>query len=315
MTANAETEASGCFCDGALVAEGEFLFRQVYGIEVFDISDRGTPTLLRTIEESGVSDGDLVVFDGWLVSSVNIWPAVNVYSLGDPTTPALMGSLELPLSADGLPTGMDLATRDDVLAVAYWDDETTSVIQLLSLDAEGQPSIERSLELEGQIRSMALGEGTLLALLDLGPNDAPQQELRKLDLDGAVVATFDTTAEGVVSGVVGEWQGTSFLAGGGASNPTLVVVQWSGEQGKVVGSWTDPEGFGAASLAFLAPGLLAVGGGNLDGRVAILDVFDPTTLTFLGSVSAARTEHLAAADGAVYVSGNDTLTAIAVSCE
>jgi hypothetical protein len=71
----------------------------------------------------------------------------------------------------------------------------------------------------------------------------------------------------------------------------------------------------ARSLEFVSPGLLALGTESVDGRVWILDVFEATTPTLLGSTEVRRAAHLAVVDYTVYASGNDTLTALALQCE
>jgi hypothetical protein len=308
--------ATLCFCQGALTVDGDTLYRQSYGIEVFDISAPGAPMLLDTIEETGVSDGDVVVFDGHLVSATNVFLTLNVYSLADPRAPTPAGTMMLPASDERSTTSTELATHDGVLAVAYQNGDTTSVIQILSLDTVGNPSIERSIDVDGLITSMTLAVGVAHILVDIGSGDNRRQELRQIDLsDGLVVATFDTTAAGISADNVREWGGASFLTA--RPSPPLAVVQWSGSNGSVIGRWEDPDVTQAASLEFMASGLLVVGSGSggVGGRVSLLDVFDITDPTLLGFGEAFRVEHLAVGDDAIYASGNDSLHALTPVCE
>jgi len=296
-----EPVGEGCFCPGPAARFGDVVYRQAIGIEVWDVSSPLSPVLAGQVDERAASSGGLAIVEDHLVSVRNIEAALAVYSLDEPTTPALLA--ELPLG-DGFAAGLAAGDR---FAVAWTEGGEPAIlgVDLSSLDAPREAYRE---VVEGSIATAVVdGERVILATREVSPSRG-WLEVRDLRT-GALQARH----------LVFDGDETPFFAGLATHRGRIVrtavnaveVLELTGAEPVVVGRLSTPM---AQPISLAIDGdLLLVGGSSL----IVADLSDPTAPRELGRAPAASGDvrTLLASEGSAFVSNGNGLLPVSLDCE
>lgn len=293
----------GCFCSGPIVLDGDVLYRQSIGIQVYDLSDPVDPRLVTTVDERPGSNGGLALLGGHLVSVSNFAP-LHVYSLADPLAPSLVGSLELPANARGI--GIDAS-----VAIVAMDQTDGSSLALVDLADPSAPRLVGEIPLAGifvrgplrvsggsawamgQNRSESLSGQPVLVELELASRAVT---IRALGGDSSSLSAFDVE-EGVAVTV-------------GYEQPLRVYAIEPGARREIGSLALGPE-LAAATSVELRHGRALIAG----SRFAVIDLHDPARPRLLGSSPGGTGAWIAATDTHAYVSSGGGVMPFVLGCE
>jgi len=293
----------GCFCQGPAVLHGDVLYRQSIGIEVWDVADPATPSLLGMVSERPGSEGGLAIARDHLISVRNIEAAISIYGLEDPRAPTLRATLSLDdANLTGLVMVGDLAV---ITGTNRAGDAELLAVDVTDLDA---PTLRWRIPIEGRVANI-VADGTRVVLL----TQTVFGEGAWLDVraaaDGEPLARHmlgaGPSASSFFAGLA--TYGEFVLVGAPGALRVMVVGEELEERGRL-----EVEERAISSLAVFGDRVVMAG-----QSLRVVDLRDPSRPRELGRAEAnlGDAAHLLVGDDAIFVSNGGGLYAVPFVCE
>ncbi len=314
-----------------LAFQGDIAYQGNYnGFRVIDISAPGNPKLIGQAECNG-DQGDIVVWDDILVRSWNtkrgddrvcgdtIVPAgfegVHVFDISDPTSPALVGSLELPCgshtataagvdggdlivysnnsSAGGCTGGLAAGDFMDIIAIPLDDPASAALVNrepLAGPTTAVTPGCHDAAVILGDVKKAACASADTINVWDISDPRDPELQFTIFEPG---VGTAGSNGRWHSAGFT--WDGAVIVAGwepggGGAgeceaTDPDLdkSMFFYDAQTGLKLGAWVLPRAQGAdenctihtSNIVPLRSGRYVVVSGNYQAGTWVTDFTDP----------------------------------------